>query len=77
MQDPGSGGGGEIAVNPSDEGQTQALERLFQFDLLLAGRIDSVYFGSRAYVRFDHGTMPVGWQLYRAARQLFLKRFNI
>jgi putative peptide zinc metalloprotease protein len=73
----GSGGGGQIAVNPSDEEQTQTLERLFQFDLLLGGHLDAVYFGTRAYVRFDHGTMPVGWQLYRKARQLFLKRFNI
>jgi putative peptide zinc metalloprotease protein len=73
----GSAGGGEIAVNPSDEGQTQTMEGLFQFDLRLGGRLDEVFFGSRAYVRFDHGTMPIGWQLYRSARQLFLKRFNV
>ncbi|MGH9869007.1 MAG: hypothetical protein ACREAA_12680 [Candidatus Polarisedimenticolia bacterium] len=73
----GSAGGGEIAVNPTDKGQTQTMERLFQFDLRLGGRIDEVFFGSRAYVRFDHGTMPIGWQLYRSARQLFLKRFNV
>jgi putative peptide zinc metalloprotease protein len=73
----GSAGGGEIAVNPADEGQTQALERLFQFDLRLGGEIDAVFFGSRAYVRFDHGTLPIGYQLYRSARQLFLKRFNV
>lgn len=73
----GSAGGGEIAVNPADEGQTQALEGLFQFDLLLGGDLDAVFFGSRAYVRFDHGTSPIGWQIYRSARQLFLKRFNV
>ena len=73
----GSAGGGEIAVDPTDKGQTQTMEGLFQFDLRLGGRLDEVFFGSRAYVRFDHGTMPIGWQLYRSARQLFLKRFNV
>jgi len=73
----GSAGGGEIAVNPTDKGQTQTMERLFQFDLRLGGRLDEVFFGSRAYVRFDHGTSPIGWQLYRSARQLFLKRFSV
>ncbi len=73
----GSAGGGEIAVDPTDKGQTQTMEGLFQFDLRLGGRLDEVFFGSRADVRFDHGTMPIGWQLYRSARQLFLKRFNV
>jgi hypothetical protein len=26
-------------------------------------------------VRFDHGSEPLAWQLYRRAAQLFLQRF--
>ena len=33
--------------------------------------------GGRAYVRFDHGTEPLGFQLYRRVRQLFLSRFHV
>ncbi|HKY31469.1 MAG TPA: hypothetical protein VJV23_02950 [Candidatus Polarisedimenticolia bacterium] len=73
----GSGGGGAIAVNPMDERKTQTFEKLFQFDLRLARRLQPVWFGGRVYVRFDHGTEPVGWQLYRSARQMFLRRFNV
>ena len=29
------------------------------------------------YVRFDHGYEPLGLQVYRALRQLFLRRFSV
>jgi putative peptide zinc metalloprotease protein len=33
--------------------------------------------GGRTYVRFDHGTEPLGFQWYRRVRQLFLRQFNV
>jgi putative peptide zinc metalloprotease protein len=33
--------------------------------------------GGRAYARFDHGSEPLAWRLYRSLRQLFLRRFNV
>jgi putative peptide zinc metalloprotease protein len=29
------------------------------------------------YVRFDHGYEPLGFQLYRSLRQLFLRQFSV
>ncbi len=72
----GRAGGGQIPIDPFDKHGTKTFENLFQFDIQMADVMDHVYVGARAYVRFDHGTEPAGFQLYRALRQLFLKRFN-
>jgi hypothetical protein len=29
------------------------------------------------HVRFDHGYEPIGLQIYRAARRLLLRQFNV
>jgi len=73
----GTGGGGRIAIDPRAAEGDQALERVFQFDLVaadgaLAGRI-----GARVYVRFDHGWEPIGWTWYRDLRRLFLRHFEL
>jgi hypothetical protein len=36
-----------------------------------------VHVGGRAYIRFDLGWQPIGYQWYRNARQLFLSRLNV
>jgi putative peptide zinc metalloprotease protein len=33
--------------------------------------------GGRAYVRFDHGRVPLAAQWYRQMREIFLSRFNV
>jgi len=33
--------------------------------------------GTRAYVRFTHAMEPIGVQLYRRVRQLFLSHLNV
>ena len=33
--------------------------------------------GGRVYVQMDHGYQPIGAQLYREVRQLFLSRFDV
>ena len=73
----GSAGGGRIAVDPSDARGTKAYENLFQLDIELAEPLEHVYVGARAYVRFDLGTEPIGLQVARRLRQLFLRRFSV
>ena len=53
------------------------MQKWFQVDVELAGEKRPVHVGGRAYVRFDHGWEPLGFQWYRDARQLFLSRFNV
>jgi putative peptide zinc metalloprotease protein len=73
----GTQGGGAVPVDPSDRDGRKAMQRFFQVDVELPhdGRAPRV--GGRAYVRFDHGWEPLGFQWYRRARQLFLSRFNV
>jgi len=33
--------------------------------------------GQRVRVRFDHGTEPIGFQVYRSIRQVFLRLFDV
>jgi putative peptide zinc metalloprotease protein len=70
----GSRGGGPVAVDPADAEGTRTLDRVFQVELGLP--VATARLGSRAYVRFDHGTEPLGAQWYRRLRQLLLSRFN-
>ncbi len=75
----GFGGGGEIAIDPSDQSGTKAFEKQFQFDVRIsttAGLVKT-FIGNRAYVRFEHEPVPLGWQIMRKIRQIFLKRFNV
>lgn len=73
----GAAGGGRFAVDPRDNQGVTALARVFQVELALAPQVHSAYVGARVFVRFDHGFEPVGLQLYRAARQLFLRQFDV
>jgi len=67
--------GGAIPVDPADKDGLRTLAPVFLFDLALpgqpAGRI-----GGRAWVRFDLGYEPLGWQWARRLRQLLLRQFN-
>jgi len=68
-------GGGPFAVDPEDASGTRALEGVFEVELVLPVPVDRL--GTRVYVRFDHGSEPLGQQWYRRARQLFLRKFNV
>ena len=72
-----SEGGGEIALDPHDERGMSALERWFEFELVLPASAGIVNVGGRVYVRFDLGSEPLAAQWYRRVRQLFLARFNV
>ncbi|HEY5624463.1 MAG TPA: peptidase M50 [Gammaproteobacteria bacterium] len=71
----GTRGGGPFAVNTADETGRTAVDDVFLFELEVDYPIDRL--GGRAYVRFDHGLEPLGWQWYRSLRQLFLGRFHV
>ena len=73
----GSAGGGPFAVDPRDNQGVTALGRIFQLELALPVELRSSYLGTRVFVRFDHGFEPVGFQIYRALRQLLLRKFDV
>lgn len=70
-------GGGNFAVDPGDRESRKTLQRYFQFDIELPPEAAAIAFGSRVYVRFEHESEPLGFQLFRRLRQLFLARLNV
>lgn len=70
-------GGGDILLDPSDASGNRALERIFQLELRLPPSDLITGIGGRVHVRFDHGSEPLGWRMYRSLRQVFLRRFNV
>lgn len=70
-------GGGTIATDARNGDTARAVEGLFVFDVLPARAAPSAVFGSRAYVRFDHGGEALAWRLVRLTRQIFLSRFDV
>jgi len=73
----GTGGGGDVALDPSDRQGLTAVQKVFQIDLELASQSKLINLGGRGYVRFDHGWAPLGVQWYRKIRQLFLSSLNV
>jgi putative peptide zinc metalloprotease protein len=73
----GTQGGGHAAVDPGDRDGRKTLQKYFQVDVELPAEERKLHVGGRAYLRFDHGWEPLGFQWYRRARQLFLSRFNV
>ena len=70
-------GGGEIAIDPRDMMGVKAFQKVFLFDLEMPIQARLYNVGGRVYVRFDHGREPLVYRWYRAARKLFLRRFNV
>jgi putative peptide zinc metalloprotease protein len=70
-------GGGEIATDPRDSKGPKALERMFQFDVELAGIGQVDRFGQRLFVRFEHQMEPLWARWYRSIRLLFLSSFHV
>ena len=73
----GTGGGGFVPVDPIDPDRRRALQSLFQLDLSLPEPVKDPHIGGRAYVRFEHGTLPLAMQWYRRLRQLILWKFYV
>lgn len=74
----GLSGGGAIATHPSDSKGVQTLERVFLLDITpLDQRRLPAAFGERVWIRFKHGYEPVGFQVFRQLRQVFLSHFHV
>ena len=70
-------GGGEIAVDPTDPEQKHTFSKLLHLELGLLEPAQVSALGGRVYVRFYHGLQPVAWRIFRAVRQVFIKRLNV
>ena len=76
-------GGGTFAADPRGFSDAESVERpkvlnpVFQFDLQAPAGVRADELGMRVYVRFAHPPAPLAKQLYRAARQLLLHRFDV
>ena len=73
----GTEGGGDIAVDPTHEGGTRTLRRVFDLELALAASPAGATFGQRVHVRFDLGRAPLAWQWYLRIRQVFLAQLSV
>jgi putative peptide zinc metalloprotease protein len=73
----GPEGGGPIALDTTRSDNPQTLHRLFELDLALPPAVAGAYFGTRVHVRFELEPEPLGWQLYRTARLLLLRRLEV
>jgi putative peptide zinc metalloprotease protein len=71
----GDRGGGRYVTDAKDEKGLTSVEPLVLIDLNLPStELERV--GTRASVRFNHGTKPIAAQVYRQIQQLFLRYFN-
>jgi len=70
-------GGGRIVLDPSDPSGRRAFGRFLHLDLELTGEHVFETIGDRAMVRFSHDPMPLAKRVYRRARQVFLRQFDI
>jgi putative peptide zinc metalloprotease protein len=73
----GTMGGGNISIDPRDSKGVTALDRYFEYEIALPAVDDRAFIGQRVKVRFDHGTEPIGFQVYRLIRQVFLRLFDV
>ncbi len=69
-------GGGQAVVDPHDSKEPKTLNTWFEFELELPAT-QAFVLGEHVYVRFEHGSEPAAWRLYRSVRQLFMKRFSV
>lgn len=70
----GAAGGGNIAVDTTDENGTTAVNKVFQLDLALPEHSIASGLGTRAFVRVNHGREALARQWLRSARQLLLNK---
>ncbi len=69
-------GGGPAATDPRNPNEPKALDKWFEFELVLPMTLTPVL-GEHVYVRFEHASEPLAYRAYRSMRQLFMKRFTV
>jgi putative peptide zinc metalloprotease protein len=70
-------GGGSFIVTGDSNNPLLALQKVFLVDLRFDPGQQNIPFGTRAYVRIDHGGEPLATQVMRRVRQIFLRQFNV
>ncbi|MDH3220967.1 MAG: efflux RND transporter periplasmic adaptor subunit [Gammaproteobacteria bacterium] len=70
-------GGGKFIVTPGNDDEPVTSEKVFLVDLQPDFGGARIPFGTRAYVRVDHGAEPLAIQWYRRIRQVFLRQFSV
>ena len=70
-------GGGRFPVIADSENRPVTLEKVFLVDLEPDFEGRDIPFGTRAYVRVNHGGEALATQWYRRLRQVFLRQFNV
>lgn len=70
-------GGGRLSLAPTANGEQKTLEDVFYIRLAVPPGWLLRRVGDRVYVRFDLGTEPPAYQIYRQLRRMFLKRFDV
>ncbi len=73
----GTAAGGDIALDPHDPKGLQALQTLFEHELLLGADMPFRQIGARVQVRFEHEAEPAAQRAWRALRRLFLSHFQL
>ncbi len=73
----GQRGGGEIVIEPGDEGGVKAVQSLFEFELGLPADAPGKYLGSRVLARFENQPTPLGVRGWHQVRRLFLSQFHV
>ena len=67
--------GGNILIDPTDKEAIRTMAPVFVVNLKVPNYAPT-RIGGRAWVRFDLGYEPVGWQVLRRLKQLLLRDFN-
>ncbi|KIQ69260.1 peptidase M50 [Wenxinia marina] len=73
----GRAGGGPIPLDPRATDRVTPVGIVFTVDLTPADGRPLTAVGERVYIRFDHGARPLGEQLWRGVRQVFLRDLNV
>jgi putative peptide zinc metalloprotease protein len=70
-------GGGSFVLSPDAGDQLLVQEKVFLVDLEFDPGTHDIPFGTRAYVRIDHGSESIAVQIMRRVRQVFLRQFSV
>ncbi|WP_321417639.1 peptidase M50 [uncultured Desulfobacter sp.] len=69
-------GGGTIALDPFAGDDLKSFEQLFHFEVKIE-RADFTTIGERVLLKFNHGTEPLYFRIYRSVRRTFLSKFSV
>ena len=70
-------GGGQVVIDPTDVNKVKVLAKLLHLEVRPVEASPATALGERAYVRFTHGAEPLAGRMYRAVRQIFMRRFSV